>query len=119
MPENCVYVGRPTIWGNPFTGDDAVERYELAISEFPVPQERIDEWKSAGGITWVLIALSARVRGVLNQLKGKDLACWCPLTNKDGTPCLCHADVLLRIANATPSKMAIDRRGNDDNSTMD
>ena len=30
----------------------------------------------------------------LHELRGKDLACWCPV---DGQPC--HADVLLRIAN--------------------
>jgi hypothetical protein len=31
---------------------------------------------------------------VRRELKGKNLACWCPL---DGP---CHADVLLRVANA-------------------
>lgn len=37
-----------------------------------------------------------RARAAL-ALKGKDLACFCPL----GQPC--HADVLLEIANATPA----------------
>jgi len=35
-------------------------------------------------------------KGLINQileLRGKDLACWCPLDKP------CHADVLLRLAN--------------------
>ncbi len=35
------------------------------------------------------------------QLRGKDLACWCPLDQP------CHADVLLELANASP---ALDER---------
>jgi hypothetical protein len=34
-----------------------------------------------------------------HPLRGKDLACWCPLVDKDGNPVPCHADVLLKIAN--------------------
>ena len=37
---------------------------------------------------------------VRSDLAGKNLACWCPLTLPDGSPCPCHADVLLEIANA-------------------
>lgn len=33
-------------------------------------------------------------RPLLDELRGKDLACWCPLDQP------CHADVLLEIANA-------------------
>jgi hypothetical protein len=33
-------------------------------------------------------------RDAVAELKGRDLACWCPLDEP------CHADVLLRIANA-------------------
>jgi len=32
-------------------------------------------------------------RDEINELRGKDLACWCPLDQP------CHADVLLDIAN--------------------
>ena len=35
----------------------------------------------------------------LEPLRGKDLACWCPLVDKNGDPVPCHADVLLRLAN--------------------
>ena len=37
---------------------------------------------------------------VVQELRGKNLACWCPLVDKDGNPVPCHADVLLEIANA-------------------
>jgi len=33
------------------------------------------------------------LRNMLPELRGKDLACWCPLDKP------CHADVLLEIAN--------------------
>jgi hypothetical protein len=45
------------------------------------------------------VALASRLPCVLGELRGKDLACWCPLANKDGTPHPCHADVLLEIVN--------------------
>ena len=38
-------------------------------------------------------ALVARI-----DLRGKDLACWCPLP-AEGEPDICHAAELLRIAN--------------------
>jgi hypothetical protein len=39
----------------------------------------------------------------LPDLRGKNLACWCPIVDKDGNPVPCHADVLLELAN-TPSQ---------------
>ena len=34
-----------------------------------------------------------------DELRGKNLACWCPLP-KPGEPDYCHAAILLEIANA-------------------
>ena len=73
MPPNTVYVGRPSTWGNPFLGIDEVKRYEERIMYKLLDEESIRE--------------------KLNELKGKNLACWCPLDKP------CHADVLLEIAN--------------------
>lgn len=75
-PEGAVVVARPSRWGNPFTIEEfgrheAVRRYEQMI-----------RWKLGDD------------PHLLDPLRGKDLACWCPL---DGEPC--HADVLLAIAN--------------------
>jgi hypothetical protein len=36
---------------------------------------------------------------IRRNLSGHDLACWCPLTDADGQPVPCHADVLLALAN--------------------
>ncbi len=42
--------------------------------------------------------LSFTEEDVKRELKGKNLACWCPLPPK-GADDVCHAAVLLRIAN--------------------
>lgn len=70
-PESAVYVGRPTKWGNPFTGPDAVAQYRSALDH--LGQEQLDNF--------------------LAPLYGRDLLCWCPLDRE------CHADILLEYAN--------------------
>jgi hypothetical protein len=91
---DAVKVDRSTKWGNPFrigcsvcsgsgrdfesrkieTRQDAVNAFEDMLSfpdrKFPADSE------------------------ILSELKGRDLACWCPLDAP------CHADVLLRYANS-------------------
>jgi hypothetical protein len=87
MPEGAVYVGRPTKYGNPFdwrhglngcygvtAKQAAVEYYKDFLLNGRGPAAATDEEIAA--------------------LKGKDLACWCKLSDP------CHADVLLEIANA-------------------
>lgn len=92
MPSNAVYVGRPTKWGNPFvvgtlshddppqplTAKEAVELFEHQIDEF------LDDRDLS-----------------LEELRGKDLICWCKLDEP------CHADVLLRLANQDPIQAMI------------
>jgi hypothetical protein len=41
-----------------------------------------------------LVAVLKRYPDALAELRGHDLACWCPLDRP------CHADVLLELANA-------------------
>jgi len=103
MPKNAVYVGRPSKWGNPFTGPDAVEKYRQAVSldgEFVSLNDNwriFDQWRKAGGDVNFLDDLTGRSRGtrkkLLNELRGKNLVCWCSLEKS------CHADVLLKLAN--------------------
>jgi hypothetical protein len=82
MPPNTVKVDRTTRWGNPFRVDESqdaakcVRLYRLWMGD-------------PGSVGWQEIVPLAR-----RDLRGKNLACWCPL----GAPC--HADVLLEIANA-------------------
>jgi hypothetical protein len=88
MPENTVYVGRGSRWGNPFpvtryyrpgqntlreAAAEAVEKFRYYIGHPNSPHgfEPAD----------------------IEALRGKNLACWCPLDQP------CHADVLLELAN--------------------
>jgi hypothetical protein len=76
MPDGAVYVGRPTKFGNPYNS-------EAWIAAVAVGRYR--EW----------IYRDKQLLGqIVNELKGRDLACWCPLDQP------CHADVLLEVANA-------------------
>lgn len=97
MPANTVYVGRPTKWGNPFvvsTDHDRLDYYG-AYSE---NHDLWDGWPVVNRATAVIAfqvmkALHLDREELRAELRGKDLACWCPLDQP------CHADVLLEIAN--------------------
>jgi hypothetical protein len=79
IPANTIVVARPSRWGNPYRAITpagrrvAVQKYRRFLS-------------------------SPRARGLRQEaircLRGRNLACWCPL---DGP---CHADVLLKWVNA-------------------
>ena len=80
MPEGVVYVGRGSKWGNPWkVGNGFVAAEVVALYEFWMRGNYDDS------------SLSARPD--LRQLRGKNLACWCPLDKP------CHADVLIEMAN--------------------
>ena len=87
MPYNAKYVDRPTIFGNPF----------LASSESDA-QFCVDAYRR-----WIHRPSQARIVDLAKKmLKGKDLACFCPLDQP------CHADVLLEIANTAPPLPKLD-----------
>lgn len=75
---DAVIVDRRSEWGNPFPmleqtqaeRQRVVELFRIWVAKSPVRQALIRE-----------------------DLRGRDLACWCPLDQP------CHADVLLEIAN--------------------
>ncbi len=78
MPADTVYVGRPTNWGNPFPLSYVGGDHALAVEKFR-------EYCNPD---------SPLARAARHILRGKNLACFCPLDKP------CHADVLLEIANA-------------------
>ena len=90
MPAHTVKVDRSTRWGNPwsiekarevgYTGTDA-ELRRMCVSVF---DNACDKRLPA------VEAITANIE----QLRGKNLACWCPIDEP------CHADILLVIANA-------------------
>lgn len=86
MPPNTVYVGRPTKWGNP---------YRVGQSVGP-KAEPMSAKNAVAAYRYFVIAnqeSAERFRLPIKDLRGKNLACWCPLDKP------CHADVLLEIAN--------------------
>lgn len=100
MPEGAIYVGRPTIWGNPFVHPDpaeAVAAYRQLATKgscnFSMSPDGLQFAANAHPNTlhW---AYSEFVSLNIHRLRGRDLCCWCPLDQP------CHADVLLEIANA-------------------
>lgn len=75
IPKDAVFVGRPTIYGNPF-----VMRKE---SDRDIIYDKFEEY----------IANDTRLKNLAKvELRGKHLVCYC-------SPKRCHADTLLRIAN--------------------
>lgn len=107
MPENTVYVGRGTPHGNPFPVTKAystscgVTEPIWSVGTWNGPAlwfaSSADEARSIAVRAyreWINLPMRKTLRDrVRSELRGKDLACWCPI----GSPC--HADVLLEIAN--------------------
>lgn len=75
IPRDAVYIGRGSIWGNPYvigqdgTRDEVIDKY---IEWFSLDPDRLKR---------------ARI-----ELRDKDLVCYC-------APNRCHGDFLLKIAN--------------------
>lgn len=119
IPEGAVCVSRPGIFGNPLWD---VKRYgvELCVEMFrefctgiydptevrkiirhcrPDVNEAMVEmwakWMYDARHEWLREKIGTHCPEELirRELRGKDLACWCPLDQS------CHADVLLEIAN--------------------
>ena len=96
MPKGCVYVGRGSKWGNPFTiGCNAAGFSTLVPYCVPRNLDQVLADYRYYAQKWLEI-----YPDWLKPLRGKDLACWCPLVDKDGNHVTCHADVLLELANA-------------------
>jgi hypothetical protein len=105
LPPNTVCVTRPGKWGNPYS----VARVHSpptwwgVFLRYPSIVERVGSSASEHGAQLEAVAkflrdlergtLSVSEEDVRRELRGKNLACFCPI----GSPC--HADVLLVIAN--------------------
>jgi hypothetical protein len=70
----AVNVARPSRWGNPYRVTEFGREKAVALFEQN-------------------LASSESVSLDIGMLRGKNLACWCALDQ------LCHADILLKIAN--------------------
>jgi hypothetical protein len=74
VPASAIYVGRGSPFGNPFTIVNG--RRDKAIMKFR-------DW---------LLTQPELIQKVKQELRGKDLACYC-------APSFCHAEILMDIAN--------------------
>ena len=141
MPEGAVYVGRPTKYGNPFEAykcpccghwdvrDDNGVTYLINHEYTRRPERRADPrtWttkaEAAAHAVWLYVAdltlwaggrlaHDPDLRAAIESLRGRDLACWCPLVDPEGRPVPCHADALLDLANScmTVDQLATLRR---------
>jgi hypothetical protein len=104
-PLGAVIVSRPSRFGNPFTIADAVEA-EMRDPRSACAQN-YREWLRVGTHGgWyeetyrigLQIYDRRRILADLHLLRGKDLACTCPLP-AEGEPDHCHAAVLLELSN--------------------
>lgn len=124
MPEGAVYVGRPSRWGNPFSAykcdccgywdvkDDNGVTYLVDHSMTRRSEVRANPstWTTKTEAQREAVQLfadeatywlggwevtSPSKHAALIHLRGRDLACWCPLDQP------CHADVLLELANGS------------------
>jgi Domain of unknown function (DUF4326) len=95
MPPNTVKVDRTTLFGNPFSAEQhgrtgAVRMFQLWL-EGRLPSDSFPDWAMH-----MLMTKRPMVIDALPTLRGKNLACWCPLP-EPGQPDVCHAAVLLEL----------------------
>jgi len=81
-----VYVGRGSVWGNPYSHKEGTLAEHVVGSRSEAIQ-KFEEY----------LLSNEELMGSLPELKGKTLGCWCK-------PKSCHGDILLRYANG-PSKL--------------
>lgn len=104
MPEGAIYVGRPGPWGNPYRAGDEIDKGPFAPHIVTGVADAVRLYRA-----WALDAMAGNalpqangdpaptredIAAAFAELRGKDLACWCPLDQP------CHADVLLELANS-------------------
>lgn len=93
MPDNTVKIDRTTRYGNPFEVSEDDAGWNIKGPDFTrsglrskaeastIAVDAYRQWAEAGNVPDV------------GALRGKNLACWCPV---DGA---CHGNVLLQLAN--------------------
>jgi hypothetical protein len=81
IPEDAIYVGRPSKYGNPFSiGKDGNREEVIAKYEK------------------YLLNHTRLLKDIKRDLRGKDLVCFCK-------PLACHADIIMKYANESGLNM--------------
>ena len=81
--DHDVYIGRGSIWGNPFTHLTTETKAQFIVA---TREEAIEGYRK-----W--IKTQPELMKKIPELKGKILGCWCK-------PKSCHCDVLAELANS-------------------
>lgn len=81
--EYDVYIGRPSLWGNPFT--HIKDRTTKAHFIVKTREESIQKYRE-----WVVT--QPTLMNQIETLRGMKLGCWCK-------PKACHGDVLIELLN--------------------
>lgn len=104
-PADAIVVARPTRWGNPYHPDDypTSQAFQTVEGEWWTQHE---PWSTR--LYWAYCDFQSMIRNhperraefgypsdeeIIEHLGGHPLCCWCP------PEVLCHADILLTIAN--------------------
>lgn len=75
-----IYIGRPSIWGNPFSHlPNTLARFKVGNRKDAIL--KYEAW----------IKTQPNIMKQIGQLRGKTLGCWC-------SPKSCHGDVLAKLA---------------------
>ena len=77
-----VYIGRGSIWGNPYSHKEGTLAKEIVKSR----GEAIKKYEE-------YLLSNKELMSRLPDLRGKTLGCWC-------SPLRCHGEILLKYANA-------------------
>jgi len=87
VEEYDVYIGRPSIWGNPYSHEEGT------LAEFKVNsrKEAIEKFES-------YLLSNKELMAKLPELIGKRLGCWCK-------PKSCHGDILKKHVDLINSKL--------------
>lgn len=103
MPEGAVAVSRPSRWGNPWKVEQ-INGVGWCCTDprtnvtTPAPDVRAAHALAVARFrSWIAESMPGTAEAARQELRGKVLVCWCPLTLP------CHADVLLELANAEAS----------------
>jgi len=89
LPPNSKKVDRSTKWGNHFKVGHSANGFSTAL-----PEVIEDKYQAVEAFKYYLKRWLFLEPGFLKELEGKNLFCWCDLDE------YCHADVLLKAANA-------------------
>jgi hypothetical protein len=87
--EHDVYIGRGSIWGNPYTHKTGT----LAKYKVGTRDEAIDLYEK-----YIIEGEGAHLLKHLDELRGKRLACFCKYSGKGKR---CHGDILKKIVEKT------------------